>query len=160
MERLAARTYVEENGEIRPWITPQEREQLLIRKGTLTQEERAVMQDHVEKTRMMLEQMALGDDYKDVLPWASQHHELLDGSGYPKGLKNDEICREVRLLTMLDVFEAMTANDRPYKQPMPAEHAFQILHQMAEQGQIDVDLLNLFEQSKAWLTDDQSSESR
>ena len=104
--------------------------------------------------------MALGDDYKDVLPWASQHHELLDGSGYPKGLKNDEICREVRLLTILDVFEAMTANDRPYKQPMPAEHAFQILHQMAEQGQIDVDLLNLFEQSKAWLTDDQSSESR
>lgn len=160
VERLAARTYVEENGEIRPWITPQEREQLLIRKGTLTQEERAVMQDHVEKTRMMLEQMALGDDYKDVLPWASQHHELLDGSGYPKGLKNDEICREVRLLTILDVFEAMTANDRPYKQPMPAEHAFQILHQMAEQGQIDVDLLNLFEQSKAWLTDDQSSESR
>ena len=153
VERLAKRTYEEENGQIHPWITGEEREQLLIRKGTLTPEERKVMQDHVEKTRIMLEQMALGDDYRDVLTWASQHHELLDGSGYPKGLKGEEICREVRLLTILDVFEAMTAKDRPYKQPMPAEHAFQILHQMADQGQIDKDLLSLFEQSGAWLVD-------
>ena len=160
VEQLAVRTYVEEDGTIRSWITAEEREQLLIRKGTLTKAERAIMQDHVEKTRIMLEQMALGDDYKDVLVWAPQHHELLNGSGYPKGLKGEEICREVRLLTILDVFEAMTANDRPYKQPMPAEHAFEILHQMADQGQIDVDLLNLFEQSKAWLTDDQSRENR
>lgn len=156
VEQLAARTYVEEDGTTRPWITPQEREQLMIRKGTLTKAERAIMQDHVKKTRMMLEQMALGDDYKDVLTWASQHHELLDGSGYPKGLKQEEICPEVRLLTILDVFEAMTANDRPYKKPMPAEHAFSILHSMADQGQIDADLLNLFEQSKAWLSDEES----
>ena len=149
---LAARTYVESDGSTKLWITPQEREQLLIRKGTLTQGERAIMQDHVEKTRIMLEQMALGDDYKDVLPWASQHHELLNGSGYPRGLKGDEICYEVRLLTILDVFEAMTAHDRPYKKAMPAEHAFKILHQMAEQGQIDEGLLNLFEQSKAWIS--------
>ena len=156
VEQLAARTYVEEDGTTQPWITPEEHEQLLIRKGTLTQAERAIMQDHVEKTRIMLEQMALGDDYKDVLTWAPQHHELLNGTGYPKGLKGDAICAEVRLLTILDVFEAMTANDRPYKKPMPAEHAFAILHQMADQGQIDADILNLFEQSKAWVVRDES----
>ena len=151
VEQLASRTYIEEDGTVYSWLTGQEREQLMIRKGTLTSGERAVMQDHVEKTRMMLEQMALGDDYKDVLQWASQHHELLNGSGYPKGLKGDEICWEVRLLTILDVFEAMTAIDRPYKRPMPAEHAFRILQEMADQGQIDQKLLALFEQSRAWL---------
>ena len=160
VEQLAVRTYEEEDGTTQRWITPREREQLLIRKGTLTKAERAIMQDHVEKTRIMLEQMTLGDDYKDVLEWASQHHELLNGTGYPKGLKNEEICMEVRLLTILDVFEAMTANDRPYKNPMPAEHAFAILHQMADEGQIDEGLLNLFEQSKAWIAEDQTSESR
>lgn len=131
----------------------------MIRKGTLTAGERSVMQDHVEKTRMMLEQMALGDDYKDVLQWASQHHELLDGSGYPKGLSGDQICWEVRLLTILDVFEAMTAIDRPYRRAVPAEHAFQILHGMADRGQIDQEVLALFEQSRAWVTPDRNINS-
>lgn len=152
VEQLAARTYIEEDGTVHSWLTGQEREQLMIRKGTLTSGERAVMQDHVEKTRMMLEQMALGDDYKDVLQWASRHHELLNGTGYPKGLSGDEICWEIRLLTILDVFEAMTAIDRPYKQPMPAEHALRIMHEMADQGQLDQGLLALFEQSRAWVT--------
>lgn len=151
VEQLAARTYIEEDGTVHSWLTGQEREQLMIRKGTLTSGERAVMQDHVEKTRMMLEQMALGDDYKDVLQWASRHHELLNGTGYPKGLSGDEICWEIRLLTILDVFEAMTAIDRPYKQPMPAEHALKIMHSMADQGQLDQELLALFEQSRAWV---------
>ena len=147
---------MEEDGTTQPWITAEEHEQLLIRKGTLTQAERAIMQDHVEKTRIMLEQMALGDDYKDVLTWAPQHHELLNGTGYPKGLRGDAICAEARLITILDVFEAMTANDRPYKKPMRAEHAFSILHQMADQGQIDADILNLFEQSMACVVPDTS----
>lgn len=151
VEQLAARTYIEEDGSTQLWITPIEREQMLIRKGTLTASERAIMQDHVEKTRIMLEQMALGDDYKDVLPWASQHHEMLDGSGYPKGLKGDEICPEVRLLSILDIFEAMTAHDRPYKKAVPVDRAFGILRNMAEQGQLDRDLIDLFEQSKAWV---------
>ena len=153
VKQLAARTYEEEDGRMHLWITQEEREQLLIRKGTLTPSEREIMQDHVKKTRMMLEQMALGDDYKDVLTWAPQHHEMLDGSGYPQGLKGEEICREVRLLTIIDIFEAMTAHDRPYKKAMPAACAFKILYQMAEQGQIDADLLRLFEQSNAWVTE-------
>ena len=88
VEQLAARTYIEEDGTVHSWLTGQEREQLMIRKGTLTSGERAVMQDHVEKTRMMLEQMALGDDYKDVLQWASQHHELLNGRLLDEDIEN------------------------------------------------------------------------
>ena len=65
----------------------------------------------------------------------------------------------MRLLTILDIFEAMTAHDRPYKKAMPAEHVFGILRKMAEEGQIDKDILNLFEQSKAWVEDAQTAET-
>ncbi len=150
VEVLATYTYEEEGGSRVSWITAEEKEQLLIRKGTLTQTERRVMQEHVEMTRVMLEQMTFGDDYKEVLIWAPQHHELLNGTGYPLGRKGEEICFEVRLLTILDMFEAMTALDRPYKQPVRVEHALQILHEMADEGAIDADILNLFEQSRAW----------
>lgn len=150
---LSARTYVEENGELCTWITPEEKDQLLIRSGTLTEREREIMRDHVEKTRIMLEQMTFGKDYSHVCMWASQHHELLNGTGYPKGLKAEEICMEVRLLTILDIFEAMTALDRPYKQPMPADHALELLHRMADEGAVDEELLDLFERSRAWETD-------
>lgn len=122
----------------------------MIRKGTLTNEERAIMQDHVVMTRRMLEQMSLGEDYQNVVTFASQHHERLNGSGYPEGLKADQICKEVRLLIIIDVFEALTARDRPYKEPMPPEKALGILYNMAGNGEIDMDILKLFEQSRAW----------
>lgn len=147
---LSARTYTEENGILCTWITPEEKDQLLICSGTLTEKEREIMRDHVEKTRIMLEQMTFGKDYSHVCMWASQHHELLNGAGYPKGLHADEICMEVRLLTILDIFEAMTALDRPYKQPMPADHALEQLHRMADEGAVDAQLLDLFERSRAW----------
>ena len=153
VNRLASRKFEEEDGTLHPWITKEEQEQLLIRKGTLTQDEREIMQEHVELTRTMLEQMAFGEEYKNVVTFAAQHHERLNGSGYPLGLKQDEICREVRLLVILDVFEALTARERPYKPPIPAEKALQILYDMAEQGEIDTDILKLFEQSRAWILD-------
>lgn len=147
---LSEQTYREEDGTEYPWITPEEKEQLLIRKGTLTKEERQIMQDHVEMTRVMLEQMAFGEEYKDVVTFAAQHHERLNGSGYPKGLKADKIGKEVRLLAIIDIFEALTARDRPYKKAMPAEKALGILYDMAQQGELDAEILALFEQSKAW----------
>ena len=148
--KLASFTYEEEPGMICPWITKEELEQLLIRKGTLTDKERKIMQDHVEMTRRMLEQMEFGEDYKDVVTFASQHHERLNGSGYPRGIRADETSREVRLLVIIDVFEALTARDRPYKNPMPEEKALGILYRMAENGEIDMEILRWFEASQAW----------
>lgn len=98
----------------------------------------------------MLSQLKFTPDYEMVPVWASRHHEVLDGTGYPYGLKNGELSKEVRLLTILDIFDALTARDRPYKQPMPAEKAFAILDDMAANGKLDKDILKLFKESKAW----------
>ena len=86
--------------------------------------------------------------------WSGGHHELLDGSGYPRHLKAAEIPWETRLITIIDVYDALTAEDRPYKPPMPPEKAFAILEDMAEHGKVDPNLLSSFRESGAWKKDD------
>lgn len=150
VDELAQETYVDENGETQPLLTPLEHSCLMIRKGTLTDEERSVMQSHVIVTGHVLNQVMFPKDYAQVPKWAAAHHELLNGKGYPNHLSGDEIPREVRLLTILDIFEALTASDRPYKTPMSLERALGILHSMVEEGALDGELLSLFELSRAW----------
>lgn len=150
VEELAKQTYIDENGAEQPLLTPVERDCLLIRKGTLTDAERSVMQSHVVVTGRVLGQVVFPKDYAQVPKWAAAHHELLNGKGYPNHISGDEIPREVRLLTILDVFEALTAKDRPYKTPMSVDRALGILHSMVDEGAVDGGLLALFEQSKAW----------
>jgi len=150
LQALARRTYIDEEGQERPWITPEELTQLSVRKGTLTAEERAIMESHVVMTSNILKNVAFPKDYASVPLWAGAHHELLNGKGYPRHLSGEEIPREVRLLTILDVFDALTAKDRPYKPGMPVERALKILHSMVEEGGIDGEILSWFEQSNAW----------
>lgn len=151
VEKLARQTYRDEHGEEHPLLTDEERVCLSVRKGTLTDEERSVMQSHVVVTGRILSQVTFPKMYAQVPVWAAMHHELLNGNGYPNHVKADEIPPEVRLLTILDVFEALTARDRPYKPPMPLEKALGILHIMAEkEGSIDPEILRMFEESKAW----------
>jgi HD-GYP domain-containing protein (c-di-GMP phosphodiesterase class II)/ribonuclease BN (tRNA processing enzyme) len=155
-DRLAAvnalreKTYVEEDGSAGRLITDVEFGQLSVRKGTLTDEERAIMQSHVSMTSRMLSGLTFPKDYVHVPEWAGSHHELLNGSGYPRHLTGDGIPWEVRLITILDVFEALTARDRPYKPPMPAERALGILDSMVKDGQVDAELLGEFKLSGAW----------
>ena len=85
-----------------------------------------------------------------MLEWASAHHELIDGSGYPDGLKESDIPFEVRVLTVLDIFDALTARDRPYKPPMPVEGALLVLWEMADEGKLDMDIVRLFKDSRSW----------
>jgi len=151
LQELGRRTYLDAEGrEERPWLTPEELTQLSVRRGTLTAEERSIMESHVVMTSNILETVAFPKEYAAVPLWAGAHHELLNGKGYPKHLSGEEIPREVRLLTILDVFDALTAKDRPYKPGMPVEKALGILHSMAEEGGIDGEILTLFEQSRAW----------
>ncbi len=82
--------------------------------------------------------------------WASSHHELLNGKGYPDKLKGEEISFEVRLLTIIDIYETLTSRDRPYKKPIPPEKSLGILRSMVDEGAIDKDVLDLFEKSGAW----------
>ena len=150
VDALAARSFTDEAGEEQPWLTENEHTCLSIRKGTLTAEERSIMESHVVVTGRILEHVAFPKIYEEVPAWASAHHEYINGKGYPNQLSGDEIPWEVRLLTILDVFDALTARDRPYKQPMPAEKALSILQSMVEEGSLDGDVLNLFKESKAW----------
>ncbi len=150
LERISGKTFVDENGEIYPWFTDSELERLRIRKGTLTDAEREIMQNHVVVTEKILKHVAFPKQYEKVPIWAAEHHELLNGKGYPKHLAAEQIPTEVRILTILDVFEALTANDRPYKPPMPVEKALSILEQMVSEGSIDPELFARFRKSRAW----------
>ncbi len=151
VDELAKQTYIDENGVEQPLLTEKEHTRLQIRKGTLTDEERSIMQSHAVVTGRILSEMTFPKIYAQVPKWAAAHHELLNGKGYPNHLTAESIPNEVRLLTVLDVFEALTARDRPYKPPMSLDKALGILHIMAEkEGSIDPKLLALFEESKAW----------
>lgn len=147
---LARRRYVDELGKTEPWLEPDELESLTIRRGTLTEEERGIMEAHVTMTETMLGEMRFVGAYAHIPTWASLHHEFLNGQGYPRGLTAKDIPRETRLLTILDVFDALTARDRPYRQPTPAENALAILKSMADLGQLDSHILSLFIKSRAW----------
>lgn len=147
---LGQARYMEENGEACPWLTAEELHCLLVQKGTLTEEERAVMRSHAAVTARILSQVRFPKEYARVPQWAAAHHELLNGSGYPGHLTAEAIPREVRLLTILDVFEALTARDRPYKAPMPAEKALSILESMVREGAVDGEIFARFRESRVW----------
>ena len=138
------------DGEIIPLLTENEFAAITVSKGTLTEEERKEMEKHVEYTADFLNKMKFGGHYGKVPMWASSHHEFLDGSGYPAHMKAEELPKEVRLLTILDIFDALTAEDRPYKPPMTKDRAFIVLHDMASEGKLDEELVCAFEESRAW----------
>lgn len=150
VKELAAKTYLDEDGIRKNWLTDEETEALSIKKGTLTDRERGIMQSHASATEKILSGVHFPKQYADTPVWAANHHEFLDGTGYPRGLEAKDIPFEVRLLTIIDIFDALTAEDRPYKPPMPYEKALGILDNMADDGQLDKVILELFEESRAW----------
>ena len=150
IQEISRARYTDEDGAGQPVLLPSEAEKLLIRKGTLTDGERQIMQGHAIATRLILSQVKFPQTFAMVPQWASAHHELLGGAGYPLKLSGDSISREVRLLTILDIFEALTAKDRPYKKPIPVERSLDIMRSMVREGSIDGEILALFVQSEAW----------
>jgi len=146
-------------GELIPLLDEYEADAITVRKGTLTAEERKIIESHVVHTGEMLEEMDFSDKYAPVSGWGKMHHELLDGSGYPNHLKGDEIPWEVRLLTILDIYDSLTADDRPYKPAVPPEKAFDILRSMVNEGKIDGEILEDFYQSGAWKTEKKTLDS-
>ncbi len=147
---IAALTYFDQNGSELTYLTSAELENLSIRKGTLTNGERQIMEDHVIVTDRMLEKIPFTKNLCHVRKFASMHHEHLDGKGYPQGLQAEDIPLEPRILALVDVFDALTAQDRPYKKALPVGISLKILREMADQGKIDRDLLDLFVAHKVW----------
>ena len=151
LRQLRDRTYTAEDGALQPWLTREEYDMLSIRKGTLSEKERKIMEEHVEITDKLLSQIHFPGELSHVRKWAASHHELLNGKGYPHHMKGDEIPPEVRIITILDIFDALVANDRPYKKAMPLEKALSILTENAEQrGELDPALTRLFIESRCW----------
>ena len=124
---------------------------LSIRKGTLSDEEGKILESHVVLTEKLLSQIQFSKELSHVREWASAHHEYLSGDGYPKHISGTEIPMEVRILTILDIFDALTAVDRPYKPGMPIEKALSVLKDMAEkEGKLDKELTDSFIKSRCW----------
>lgn len=137
-------TYRNEEGGEAPILSEADREALRVRKGTLTPTELSVMQNHVVVTGSLLDSISFNKEFKNVPGWARRHHEFLDGTGYPDGISGDALPVEVRILTILDIYDALVAEDRPYKKAMPQEKAVAILTDMAKEGKLDEELVTLF----------------
>ena len=135
----------------RPLLTENEIYNLSIRRGTLTDEERAIIESHAAITHGMLSKLPFPKKFKNVPFLAASHHERLDGTGYPQGLTGDQLPLQARILALADIFEALTATDRPYKQGNTLDDAIRIMAHMAEDHHIDADLFHLFLQEKIHL---------
>lgn len=148
VQKLADITYKDAEGNESPILSKADMESLSVRKGTLTQAERELMQEHVNVTARILKNIAFKKHFKNVPKWAESHHEFLDGTGYPLGLT--DLPTEVCIITIMDIFEALTADDRPYKAAMPTEKALSILTEMATEGKLHAELVELFKNSNVW----------
>jgi len=140
---IAARTYKDGDQEL-PWLTENEVMNLCIRKGSLTDAERKIIEDHTVVTIDMLGRLPFPKRLSRVPEFAGAHHEKLDGTGYPNHIGGEALSLQARILAVADVFEALTAKDRPYKEPMKLSQAMKILGFMVKDKHVDGDVFALF----------------
>ena len=134
-------------GETRPYLNEGERLKLSIRKGSLTESERREIESHVTHTFRFLSQIPWTRTLRNVPSIAYGHHEKLTGRGYPRSLTESEIALPTRMMTISDIYDALTASDRPYKRAVPKDKAYDILVDEAKRGEVDQDLLTVFIES-------------
>ncbi len=144
LQEVAKITYVDEDGNEQNLLTENELLNLSIRRGSITEAERKQMQNHAAVTIKMLNQIPFTNKLSRIPNFAGAHHECINGKGYPLGLKGDEIPFEGRLMAVTDIAEALTAADRPYKKAMPLAVVNKILRSMAENNELDKDMVELF----------------
>jgi HD-GYP domain-containing protein (c-di-GMP phosphodiesterase class II) len=133
------------------FLTADEIENLTIRSGTLTQGERDTINHHIVSTIKMLEQLPWPRHLRHVPEYAGGHHERMDGKGYPRGLTRDQMSVQARVMGIADIFEALTASDRPYKPGMKLSQAMTIMHKFKRNGHIDPDLFDIFVEQGLYL---------
>ena len=151
VQQIAQKEWRAPNGERLPVLTKDEVDNLCIPYGTLTAGERQVINNHIVATIKMLESLPWPPHLKRVPEFAGGHHERMDGRGYPKGLTRDEMSVQARAMGIADIFEAITAKDRPYKKPNTISESLHILGKMALGGHIDPDLFDVFVRQKVYL---------
>ncbi|MDD4277279.1 MAG: HD domain-containing protein [Candidatus Cloacimonetes bacterium] len=150
VEALAAINFEYEGNQYRI-LDELDRKNLSIRRGTLNNEELEIMRDHVSLTWAMLSQLSFPKKYQHVAFYAASHHEALNGSGYPKGLRAAELPLPSRIIAVADIFEALTSADRPYKTNKTLSEALQIMAKMVKDGLLDPELMDFFLESGLYL---------
>jgi hypothetical protein len=150
LRRIQAKTFRDAQGQIRPYLTDEEARPLSMPEGTLTSEEYEEVKNHVLHTLNIINKIPFAKDLERIPLIAAAHHEKLDGSGYPLGLKAPDIMIQARILGVADVYDALTATDRPYRGAMPVEEALKILVREAGTGKLDRDLVHLFVSKKLY----------
>ncbi len=133
------------------FLTEDELGNLTIRSGTLTPEERQIINHHIEVTIQMLESLPWPKHLKNVPEYAGGHHERMDGKGYPRGLRREQMSVQARIMGIADIFEALTAKDRPYKRGKTLSESLEILGRFRQNGHIDPDLFEVFIRQKVYL---------
>ncbi len=142
LKRIRSRSFT--MGELtQPLLTEEEFDLLSIRRGNLNSQERKIIEHHAEMTKRILNELTFPRHLGKVARYASMHHEKLNGTGYPEGLKYEQIPLQARIIAVADIFEALTAKDRPYREPLKLSKAFEILQKMAEEEHIDKEILHL-----------------
>ena len=148
---IAQHSWINPKGKKDYFLSEEEVYNLSITKGTLTPEERKIINSHIDVTINMLETLPYPKYLQHVPEYAGGHHEHIDGSGYPNGLTREQMSIPARMMAIADVFEALTARDRPYKKPMPLSKALTILGYMKKDKHIDPDLFDVFIHERIYL---------
>jgi len=133
---------------VHPMLNEDEVYNLNIARGTLNNEDREIINYHIIATINMLEALPFPKHLKNVAEIAGGHHERMDGKGYPRGLTRDQMSVQARVMGIADIFEALTACDRPYRKAMPLSQAMSIMENMKEEGHIDPELFEIFKQHR------------
>jgi HD-GYP domain-containing protein (c-di-GMP phosphodiesterase class II) len=150
LAEASALKYTDIHGDERPLLAESELRLLSIPKGNLDDEERREIESHVTHTFRFLQQIPWTRELRGVAAIAYGHHEKLNGAGYPRRVRAEEILPQTRMMTIADIFDALTAGDRPYKRAVSPEGALDILHMEAKEGLIDPHLLTTFVHARVW----------
>ena len=151
VRRIAEYRWRDADGKACNFLSADEVENLTIRAGTLTAAEREIINHHIEVTIKMLESLPWPSHLKNVAEYAGGHHERMDGKGYPRGLTRDQMSVQARVMGIADIFEALTAKDRPYKKGKTLTESLTILGKFKLGGHIDPDLFDVFIREKVYL---------
>jgi len=150
VRRIAGYRWRDVSGHEADFLTAEELKNLTIRSGTLTEEERKIINHHIVATIKMLEALPWPRHLTNVPEYAGGHHERMDGKGYPRGLKREQMSVQARCMGIADIFEALTAKDRPYKKGKTLSESLEILGRMKENHHVDPDLFDVFVRRKVY----------
>jgi len=150
IEELGRRAYARLNGEMSTLLSADEVKSLSVMRGSLTAEEFDEIRSHVSHTYRFLSQIPWGKTFSRVAVIAGAHHERLNGTGYPKRLRAEEIPLQSKMMSISDIFDALTASDRPYKRAVPMEKALDILGLEVKDNHVDGELVRIFTEAKIW----------